>query len=150
MNGRVPPPRIISPEMGEEFFWRSGADGQLRFLTCRACGRLHHPPAPRCPYCRGAGLEARAVSGLATVATFTINRQPFMPGFDPPYVIALVEIDEDPTIRLMTNIVDCRIEDVDFGMRVRVVFEANGEWFVPLFAPLEPVKMAGPEVPRTN
>jgi uncharacterized OB-fold protein len=58
-----------------------------------------------------------------------------MPGFEPPYVIAIVELEDDPTVRLTTNIVGCAIEDVRIGMPVEVTFEANGEWFVPLFRP---------------
>jgi len=46
-----------------------------------------------------------------------------------------VELEDDPTVRLTTNIVDCAIEDVRIGMPVEVTFEANGEWFVPLFRP---------------
>jgi uncharacterized OB-fold protein len=130
-----PPPRFIIVDEADEFFWRSGADGTLRFLGCGACSRIHHPPVPRCPHCGSRDVAPRPVSGRATVATFTVNHQPFMPGFEPPYVIALVEIEEDPTIRLMTNIVGCPIGDVAIGMPVQVTFEANGAWFVPLFAP---------------
>ena len=46
-----------------------------------------------------------------------------MPGPELPYVVAIVEIDEDPSIRLTTNIVGCEPEDVEIGMPVRVVFE---------------------------
>lgn len=127
------PDRIIVPEPHEEFFWTSGADGVLRFLGCDACGRLHHPPLPRCPYCRDADVSPMAVSGRATIATFTINRQPFMPGFEPPYVIAIVEIEEDPTIRLTTNLVDIAVDDVEIGLPVMASFERNGDWYVPLF-----------------
>ena len=43
----------LLPEIGEsnEFFWKSGADGTLRFQRCSACGELRHPPSPVCPYC---------------------------------------------------------------------------------------------------
>lgn len=127
--------RFVSADETDEFFWRSGGDGRLRFLGCDDCGRIHHPPVPRCPYCGSRSLGPQAVSGRATVASFTVNRQPFMPGWDPPYVIAIVEIDEDPTIRLMTNIEGCDIDDVHIGMPVEVVFEESGEWWIPLFRP---------------
>lgn len=78
-------------------FWASGADGQLRFLSCDDCGYLIHPPAPICPRDLSKKLSPRAVSGNATVATFTINHQPWMPGPDLPYVVAIVEIDEQPS-----------------------------------------------------
>lgn len=129
------PPRFISTDESDEFFWKSGADGKLRFLACGDCGRMHHPPLPRCPYCHGASLEPTPVSGRATVATFTINHQEFIPGFETPYVIGIVEIEEDPTIRLTTNIVGCEPGDVVIGQAVEVTFEENGDWFVPLFRP---------------
>ena len=88
-----------------------------------------------CPYCRGRRLEPKVVSGKGTVAAFTINHQPFMPGFDPPYAFGFVEIDEDPTIRLGTNIVGCELDAIRVGMTVEVTFEENGDYFVPLFKP---------------
>jgi uncharacterized OB-fold protein len=46
-----------------------------------------------------------------------------------------VEIDEQPGLRLMTNIVGCPAESVHVGMRVRVVFEEHDDVFMPLFTP---------------
>ena len=138
---------IGRPEPYEEFFWASGADGRLRLAHCGACDRFHHPPQPVCPHCQDLDVEPQPVSGLGTVASYTVNHQPFMPGFEPPYVIALVEVDEDPTIRLCANIEDCSIDEVDIGMRVGVVFEeaANGDEtiFVPLFAPVDETEEDG-------
>jgi uncharacterized OB-fold protein len=58
-----------------------------------------------------------------------------MPGFEPPYAFALVELDEDPSIRLGTNIVGCELDAIHVGMVVEVTFEESGEYFVPLFSP---------------
>jgi len=129
------PTRVIDPGPEDGFYWTSGADGHLRIAGCNDCERLHHPPAPVCPYCHGRGLEPKVVSGRGTVAAFTINHQPFMPGFDPPYAFGFVEIDEDPTIRLGTNIVGCELDAIHVGMTVEVAFEENGDYFVPLFKP---------------
>ena len=130
-----PPPRFISPSPESDFYWRSGEDGILRLLQCGACGRYIHPASPVCPYCHSRDVSPQPVSGNGTIATFTINHKEWIPGFTPPYVFALVELDEDPTIRLGSNIVGCEIDDVAIGMRVEVEFEVNGEWFVPLFHP---------------
>lgn len=125
----------VTPE--NEHFWKGGAEGELRFLGCEACGTLVHPPSPVCPECLGRELAPRAVSGRARVLTFTENRQPWIPGFDPPYLVAIVEIDEQPGVRLMTNLVDCGPEDVEIGMPVEVRFEEREEGiFIPLFAPV--------------
>ena len=83
-------------------------------------------------------LEVRSVSGRASLLSWTVNHQPWIPGFDPPYVIALVAIEEQPTLRLMTNIVDCKIENLVDGLQLEVVFENAGEGvFLPLFKPVD-------------
>ena len=119
-----------------EYFWTAGRDGQLKFLRCQDDGTYIHPPAPVCPVCLSRDVLAEPVSGRATVATFTINHQPWYPGLDPPYVVAIVEIEEDPKVRLMTNIVGCPPDDVVIGMPVRVAFEqyADDVW-LPFFEP---------------
>lgn len=131
-------PFRLQPLVTEEtrHFWEGGRDGALRFLACTACDHLIHPPASVCPQCLGRDVEVRAVSGKGVVHTFTINHHPWVPGFDPPYVVAIVELEEQPALRLMTNIVDCEIEDVAIGMRVAVCFEELEDGaFLPLFAP---------------
>jgi uncharacterized OB-fold protein len=131
-----PPPRFISPSPESEFFWTSGADGKLRIQQCGDCRHWIHPPGPVCPFCHSRNLSPEPVRGLGTIVTFTINRKEWIPGFTPPYVFALVEIDEDRTIRIGTNIVGCEPEEVAIDMRVEVEFEENGDYHVPLFHPL--------------
>ena len=118
-----------------EHFWRGGAEGELRFQRCRACLVYIHPPSPRCPECLGKDIEVAAVSGRATVATFTLNHQPWVPSPDHPYAIAIVEIEEQPSLRLMTNIVGCPPESVTIGMSVQVIFEEHDDVFIPVFEP---------------
>lgn len=130
------PFRVLPRVTGRnEHFWRGGAEGELRFLRCQSCRTYVHPPSPRCPDCLGDDLAAEAVSGRATVLTFTLNHQPWVPAADHPYAIAIVEIEEQEGLRLMTNIVHCPAEDVCVGMPVRVVFEEHEDVFIPLFEP---------------
>jgi len=79
------------------------------------------------------------------VLSFTVNEQNWNPTMPAPYVIALVEIVEQPEVRLMTNIVGVAPEAVSIGMPVRVVFEHHsddrGDVWIPLF---EPDPEAGP------
>ncbi len=118
-----------------EFFWRSGADGLLRFAECRSCAALLHPPQPVCRYCRGNDIGVRAVSGYATLIGFTVNHRFSLPGLPAPYVVAQVAIEEDPRVRLTTNIVGCDPESLELGMRTAVVFEQAGDVWLPLFTP---------------
>ena len=70
------------------------------------------------------GARARGGLGPGTVATFTLNHQPWVPAPDHPYAIAIVEIDEQAGVRLMTNVVGCAPEEVRIGMPVRVRLRA--------------------------
>jgi uncharacterized OB-fold protein len=124
-----------------EFFWTSGADGVLRFLACAMCEYLIHPPRPYCPRCGSRDVAPRAVSGRGTVHTFTINHQPW-DGTHELYVIAIVSIDEQPDVRLTTNIVDCEPDDVAIGMRVEVVFAEHDDVWLPLFRPRRDAEQA--------
>jgi uncharacterized OB-fold protein len=123
----------VTPET--EHFWRGGERGELVFLRCTDCGTYVHPPAPVCPSCLGRSLKPEPVSGKGSVLTFTVNHQEWNPTVPVPYVIAVVEMDEQPGLRLTTNIVDCPPDDVKIGMRVAVKFLHLEDVWLPLFAP---------------
>ncbi|WP_037678998.1 OB-fold domain-containing protein [Streptomyces griseus] len=125
------------PEIRQEteFFWTSGRDGRLRFQTCTACRALIHPPQPVCRHCRGHETEVGEASGFATLIGFTVNHRFPFPGLPSPFVVAQVAIEEDPRVRLTTNVVGCAPEDLRIGMRMEVVFEQAGEAWLPLFRP---------------
>jgi uncharacterized protein len=115
-------------------FWTGGAQGELLIQRCETCKRWVHPPASVCPAC-GGGVRPEPVSGRGTIFTLTENFQQFHPDVPPPYVIAIVVLDEQDDLRLPTNIVDCEPAALECGTPVRVVFEQQGEVFVPLFTP---------------
>ena len=118
-----------------QWFWTGGSDGQLRIQGCTDCDTLVHPPVPICPSCRSRNWEPRPVSGRGVVAGYTINAHTWLPGFDPPYVVAAVALEEDPTVRLTTNIVGCEPGDVHIGQEVRVRFEQHEDVWIPFFEP---------------
>jgi hypothetical protein len=119
-------------------FWTGGAEGELRIYRCNACSRYFHPPVGVCFRCRSRDVAPVAVSGRATVATYTINHHPwFGEAFPPPYALAVVELDEQPDVRLTTQIVDCPVEDVRIGLPVEVVFEHHDDVWIPVFRPVE-------------
>ena len=125
-------------------YWTSGADGVLRVLRCQDDGTYVHPPAPRCPKCYGKHLEPEAVSGRATVLTYSINYQPWMPGPELPFVLAIVELVEQRGLRVTTNVVNCPVDDVRVDMPVQVTFEAHEDGdetvYIPLFEPARQVE----------
>lgn len=115
-------------------FWTGGADGRLMIQRCNACAKWFHPPVDECPACGGV-VAPEPVSGNATILTFTVDEQQFHPEVPPPYVIAVVVLEEQDDLRLATNIVNAPPGSVAIGQRVRVVFEQHGEVFVPVFEP---------------
>jgi hypothetical protein len=129
---------LPQPTADSAAFWTGGAERELRIHRCRSCTRFFHPPVGTCFRCRSRDVGPEPVSGLATVASYTVNHHPwFGDAFPPPYVVAIVELAEDPEVRLTTQIVDCAVEDVRIGMTVEVVFEHHEDVWIPVFRPAE-------------
>ena len=120
------------------FFWTSGEDGKLRFLCCAECQNYVHPPSPICDKCLSRDLAVTEVSGRATLAAVTVNHQMWMPMIEPPYVVALIEIEEQPGVRLTTNIVQCDEDNLRIGMALEVLFEQYEDVYLPVFRPADP------------
>ncbi len=123
------------PELtpANQWFWTSGADGSLRVQGCNDCATLIHPPTPICPNCRSRSWKPTQVSGRGTIVGFTVNSQPWLPGFDPPYVIANIALAEDAQVHLTSNIVGCEPSEVAIGQEVTVRFERHDDVWLPLF-----------------
>ena len=122
---------MLVPE--SEFFWTSGSDGVLRFRRCAACGSYQHPPGPVCRTCGSSDLVVEPVSGRGVLVGFTVNEHTWTPAFPAPYVIGIVAIEEDPRVRLTTNIVDVPVSELAVGRRVEVRFEHCEDVWLPLF-----------------
>jgi acetyl-CoA acetyltransferase/uncharacterized OB-fold protein len=132
----------LTPE--NEFFWTSGADGYLRFRRCANCGAFQHPPGPVCRTCGSEDLAPEEVSGNGVVVGYTVNEHSWSPAFTPPYVVAIVAIDEDQRVRLTTNLVDMDPEEISVGTRVSVVFEQVQDVWIPLFTRRTDLTTPGP------
>jgi uncharacterized OB-fold protein len=120
---QFPPPAPL-PDPLTQFFWNAAADGKLMIQQCNECGQHIHPPRPVCRRCLSTDLAPVEVSGRATLYAWTVAEQAFHPYFADklPYVYATVELEEQRT-KLITNIVDCSIDDLRADMPVEVVFE---------------------------
>jgi uncharacterized OB-fold protein len=114
-------------------FWTGGADGVLRFQRCQDCGHWLHPPGVICPKCLSEKLVQEAVSGFGTIEALTINCQPWLPGQKVPYAIAIIGLDEQPGLRLTSNVVGAAPESLSIGQRVQVFFEACEDVYLPMF-----------------
>jgi acetyl-CoA acetyltransferase/uncharacterized OB-fold protein len=117
------------------WFWTSGSDGRLRVQRCTECATFVHPPVPICPACRSRAWEPTVVSGRGTIVGYTVNHHRWHPAFEPPYVIAVVALAEDPLVRLTTMIVGVDPTEVAIGQEVAVRFEPCDDVWLPLFEP---------------
>jgi uncharacterized protein len=116
-------------------FWQGGESGRLMIQHCGDCSRWFHPPAPVCPRCGSLTVEPKATSGRGQVASYTVNHQAWTPELTEPYVVALVELDEQPGLRLLSNIVGLSPAEVRIGLPVQVCFELHDDVWLPLFEP---------------
>jgi uncharacterized protein len=123
--------KIPAPQPNPETtaFWESAAHGRLLLKKCLACSQLHYYPRALCPFCGSDRTEWQAASGLGSIYSWSVMRRA-----EVPYAIAYVTLEEG--ITMMTNIVDCDLDGIRIGQRVRVVFKpTDGGPPVPAFTP---------------
>lgn len=130
-----PAPRANSTSAAH---FAAAREGRLALPFCQSCSKFHWPLRAHCPHCKGRDEPVwRQAGGTGTVAAYSTVVRAVNPelGDDAPYVIAFVELDEG--VRLLTNIVGAKPEEVRCGLRVRCRFEASmdPELWVPVFTP---------------
>jgi uncharacterized protein len=113
-------------------FWAAAREGILAMQACGACGTRTFPPRPMCPACQSVERVWEPMSGRGTIWSWTVAHPPLLPAFAPlaPYAVIVVALDEDPTLRLVGNLVadaDAPINSMDpdsisMGESVRAVF----------------------------
>ena len=107
------------------------ARGILAFPRCGDCGRFHWYPMKLCPFCHRAGIGWVAVSGVASLFSWTIVRHDFDPaaieryGLRAPYIVALLEFADAPGVRLISNLVEADPDALAIGMAVQALFPAH-------------------------
>ena len=121
-------------------FWAALRAGELRIQRCDGCGVLRHPPRPVCAHCGGTERGWEAVSGAGEVWSFTVVHPPTLPAFADrtPYGAVVVRLDEG--VFLVSNVIDCPVEELVVGMRVELALttiaadpEAGGDVVLPYF-----------------
>ncbi len=133
-------PLLPPPEASHAGFWEGARRGELRMPRCTACTRRWFPPRPLCPHCREAEWSWVPVSGRGTLWSFVIAHPPLLPWYAAraPYNVIVVALAEDPTLRLVGNLVrplqgaggglePVPAGEIEIGSPVRVVFEPLSE-----------------------
>ncbi|HEY7593055.1 MAG TPA: bifunctional MaoC family dehydratase N-terminal/OB-fold nucleic acid binding domain-containing protein [Actinophytocola sp.] len=131
-----PSPDLIRPSVNRdtEFFWVGTARGELRIQRCGGCGELRHPPGPMCPSCGETKPEFVVASGRGEVYSYVVHHHPPVPGRTPPFVVALVELEEG--VRMLAELVDVPPPDVRVGLPVSAGFvRVDDELTMPVWRP---------------
>ncbi|CAI8056898.1 hypothetical protein GBAR_LOCUS30990 [Geodia barretti] len=133
-------PKIIPvPNELSQPFWDAVNEQRLVLQNCTACEKLQYPPQASCQACGSAdGLEWKEVAGKGHIAAYIViedgrlNRRML----DQPYNLALVTLDQDPTVNFYSNLPGVPAYEVPMGAAVEVTYEevAPGqlihEWMV--------------------
>jgi uncharacterized OB-fold protein len=109
----------VSPD--SEFFWNGLRENRLLIQRCTRCRALRHPARPMCPACNSLDWDTVESTGRGTVYSYVMPQHPPMPLMEYPYIVALVELDEN--VRLVSNLRDIAPADVEVGMPVEVFYE---------------------------
>jgi len=104
-------------------YWDGCRNGELKLQRCDSCGGYQFFPRMMCCHCDGDSVTWTRVSGRGRVRSYTVVRRPVSKAYaaETPYIVALVELEEGPT--LMSNVTGCDPDAITVGMPVEVTFE---------------------------
>jgi uncharacterized OB-fold protein len=105
-------------ELSIPFFWRREKQ-RYRLVggRCERCSKISFPESSMCAECGGVLSELKLSGSGNIVSWSTIHVSP--EGFEPPYTVAIVELDEG--LRICGQLVG-DMKNISCGTRVRAVF----------------------------
>ncbi|BDM64285.1 hypothetical protein NFHSH190041_17370 [Shewanella sp. NFH-SH190041] len=104
-------------------FWQALNDGQLKIQQCQDCRNWVFYPRAHCTHCMSERLSWQAVSGEASLYTYTLTRVPTLPELadELPQALAVVELKEG--VRINTTLTGIDEADIYVGMKLKPVFD---------------------------
>ena len=133
-------PAAAGPDFDTDGFWKATADGQLAMCRCRDLRAVAAAAARTVPArARGPTASNRsAARAPCTPSSCSANRRSVGYFDQVPYAVALVELDEQPGLRLASRLAGIDAHDVDIGIRVQAEIEAlpGGNYHIPIFRPV--------------
>jgi uncharacterized protein len=134
----IQPPRPLPDEVSSPF-WEACRQHRLDIQRCQDSGHYIHWPKPVCRFCLSTHLAFETVSGQATLYSYTVVNQAFHPYYlaKLPYLLATVELIEQPKLMFFTRLTDCTEDEVRIGGPMEVVYEdVAPDLTFPLFRPV--------------
>jgi uncharacterized protein len=112
------------PEYGTEPYWEACNQERLVMQRCTVCAKFRWHPAPLCTHCGDDRHTWEPLSGRGKIITWTVITHPIHPAAFSrvPYVVVEVEFDEQPGLRMLSNLVDIKPEHIAFDAPVKVGF----------------------------
>jgi uncharacterized OB-fold protein len=120
----IPTPRPV-PDERSAGYWAAAAEHVLRLPRCSACGAFSLPPDLTCPACHTLepNFTYEAVAGRGKVRTWTVVRHSFLQGFTLPFTLVDVQLDDQPEVRMIGQLLDGAETPIALGDAVEVTFE---------------------------
>lgn len=137
----IEPTRIETASGPDAAYQEFLAQGEFRIQQCDACARHVFYPRVLCPHCGSTQLGWRMASGNGVVYACSVIMG--KPGTNSDYAVVLVDLQEG--VRLMSHVVDCDQHAVTIGMQVSArIIEKEGKPLV-VFAPANASRNGGPQ-----
>jgi uncharacterized OB-fold protein len=102
-----------------EPYWESTKQKKLVLQRCKATGKFQHFPRPVSIFTgRRRDIEWKEVSGNGTVYSYTVTERG-TPAFRGQEPYALVSVTLDVGVNFIANIVNCTMQELKVGMKVK-------------------------------
>ena len=125
------------PDPDSIHYWDGVSNSELRYQLCNGCKSSIFYPRSICPACGSSAICWKVSSGLGKIyACTTVYRAPPKYKDKVPYIVALIDLDED--YRMMSEIINFGEKDVSVGKQVKVIFrdDIDGK-LMPYFTPID-------------
>ena len=142
------------PHLDNKEFWEGCKKHELLVQRCKDCGIYRFPPRPMCHECNSFDVEWVKASGKGKIYTWTVLsnlprvdiadlrprlaiekwRIPRSFRDEAPIGLVIVELDDAGSVHIVSNMVDCNVDEISMEMPVEVVFEdVTDEITLPIF-----------------
>ena len=113
-------------------FWDACNEGRLVVQNCTTCNRLQHPPQKACRECGSEhNMEFREMNGRGKIHGYLVSHDSrvMMLQEIQPFNLAVIELDDDPGIKMLSHLPGINRDEVPVGATVQVEFEEtyNGQ-----------------------
>jgi uncharacterized OB-fold protein len=122
----------IRPDDDSVDVWAAYLEQRFAFPFCSRCDYWIYLPRSLCPNCWSTELELRELSGRGSVYTFTVDRN-----VAELQVMGLIELADQPGLRIVTPVIECSADDVAIDMDVTLQWLDFRGIPVPAFAPVQ-------------